>query len=85
MLSARTLVVLSVAVIVFQGSGINLARAQGNESWMRVNIVQVKPEKIRIKSQTKIKAKPMNGMINTRIPDEIVVGVSMLASGHLFQ
>ena len=46
---------------------------------------QVRPKKIRIKSQTKIKAKPINGMINTRIPAETVIGVSMLASGHLFQ
>jgi hypothetical protein len=46
MLSARTRVVVSVVSVVALGAGAELAQAQDAGSWVTVDIVQVKPEKL---------------------------------------
>ena len=46
MQSARTFVVASVASVVALVAGAGLAQAQDAGSWVRVNVVQVKPERL---------------------------------------
>ena len=46
MQSARTFVVASVASVLALVAGAELTQAQDAESWVRVNVVQVKPERL---------------------------------------